>query len=98
MKPQPQIIDLTKSQTPAALKPIELVGCLQDFDFEDQDHRFQFNTEGGPSSFDSTLKKAKTIKRLAILGREYPHLKCMNLSLIEVDEVIFLGHWNDGVV
>lgn len=99
-KPQPQIIDLTIPAAPekTALKPIELVGCLQDYIFEDKDnsYKFRFNT---PEKYlyDSFLNNAKIIKRLTVLGgRAYPVLSGM--SLIEVDGIVFLGWWNDGVV
>lgn len=91
MKTQPQIIDLTKSQTPAAFKPIELIGCLLDRNFDEMYH-YKFCT----SDYAYFANKTKTIKRLALLGNEYPALK--GLSLIDVDGVIFLGYWNDGVV
>lgn len=93
MKSQPQIIDLTKSQTPADLKPIELVACLQDYDYKDKSYRFQSDI----SDYSYFTNKAKTIKKLALLdGDGYRTLK--DLSLIDVDGVIFLGYWNDGVV
>lgn len=50
------------------------------------------------SNYDQYLKDAKLIKRLAKL--EFPAYsgEICELSLINVDNVIFLGEWNDGVV
>lgn len=100
MKQNPQIIDLTIPAAPEkpAPKPIQLVGCFQDYLYNDPSHKYQFDTPDEPLRlYDPFLNNAKIIKRLALLNEKmYPILRGM--SLIEVDGVVFLGWWNDGVV
>ncbi len=98
-KLQPQIIDLTvpaASEKPTP-KPIKLIGCFQDYLYESS-HKFQFDTPPEESYvYLSHLNNAKIIKRLTVLGKsEYPIL--CGMSLIEVDGMVFLGWWNDGVL
>ena len=100
MKQSPQILDLTIPAAPEkpAPKPIQLVGCFQDYLYNDPSHKYQFSTPlDDRYEFRSHLNNAKIIKRLALLNEKmYPILRGM--SLIEVDGVVFLGWWNDGVV
>ena len=89
----PTIVDLTTpAPTAKILKPIELVACFQDYIYEDDAHKYQFES----SDFSHFLRGCNSIKRLATLEAKYPTLK--EFDLIEVDEMIFLGRWNDGIV
>jgi hypothetical protein len=82
----PTITDLTESKQN---KKIELISCLQ-FEREPKNigsnHFYKTNYAG-------TLECGNKITRLAALSKEYN-----NFDLIMVDDNVYLGYWNDGVV
>ncbi len=99
--PQTQIIDLTipaATEKPAP-KPIELISCLQDHIYMDDSRKFQFETQKDSKRvYSYVLNQAKIIKRLTVLDKDKYPFHLTGMSLIEVDGIVFLGWWNDGVV
>ena len=87
-----KIIDLTKieiaAQEPKKPVPIELVACLQGSKNAEGYYYFYV------SDYD-TLRHAKIIKKISEL--EAYKLKD-GLCLLDVDGLIFLAKWNDGVL
>ena len=83
----PIITDLTSP--PRKNKNIELISCLQ--------HNYDPNNIGSnnfyKSNYSDALKRAEKITRLAALVAGYN-----NFDLIMVDDNVYLGYWNDGIV
>lgn len=86
------IKDLTNSSH-AKLKPIELVFCLQSTKNDDDCYYFY----KGAAGYQGHLKAVNKITRLSTINFEN-----IQYDLIETEasqtKIIFLGHWNDGVV
>ena len=85
------IVDLIKPvKTQPKLVPIKLKYCLQDSPLKD----FSVGNYG------SFLRGSKTVSRLANLhaGGSYHGFGADEADLILVDDCVFLGEWNDGVV
>ena len=83
------IIDLTEEQSQEVKKKkIELVSCLQ-HGFNDNDEYYFYKG----TQYDVSLKNATKIRRLA-----KDAVGCFGLDLIQVDKIVFLGYWNDGVI
>jgi hypothetical protein len=82
----PIITDLTESKQN---KKIELISCLQ---YKSGPQQLGCNSFY-KSNYADTLEIAKKITRLAALSVGYN-----NLDLIMLDDTVYLGYWNDGVI
>ena len=81
----PIITDLTKSEQN---KKIELISCLQANHIEKVGSNCFF-----VANYSNVFQSAKQITRLAANMEEYS-----NLDLIMIDNIVFLGYWNDGII